>query len=220
MRVFMRDICMALACLIICNSCVQSQGKDSAVPQGSGKPGPHEAVATFGEGCFWHAEIIFQSLEGVRDAVSGYAGGHTKQPGYEEVSTGRTGHAECVQVYYDPSVISFETLLKAFFASHDPTSLNRQGPDEGTQYRSIVFYRNEKEQQQIENEMKILRDARRYHGKIVTEVKPFTVFYRAEDEHQEYIYHHPGNPYVQTVSLPDYFQFRKNFPGPFKKGIL
>src|SRR5579872_5853245 len=117
-------------------------------------PSPHEAVADFAEGCFWHTEIVFQSLVGVRDAVSGYAGGTDKHPDYEKVSSGNTGHAETVQVYYDPSKISYETLVKAFFASQDPTQVNGQGNDVGTEYRSIAFYRNQKEKQVIDNEIK------------------------------------------------------------------
>lgn len=216
----MRYLSVAVAWLFVCSSCAQSQVKENPVPIGSDKALPHEAVATFGEGCFWHSEIIFQSLEGVRDAVSGYAGGTTKDPGYDDVSSGNTGYAECVQVYYDPAKISYETLVQAFFASHDPTTLNRQGPDEGSQYKSIAFYRNEKEKQAIETEIQRVTDSKKYPGKIVTEVKPFTSFFKAEDYHQEYIYHHPGNPYVQTVSLRDYNRFRKEFKGNFKKGIL
>jgi peptide-methionine (S)-S-oxide reductase len=218
----MRILFISIVLLVIFSSCAQSQSKGNSnpIPTGSTKPLAHEAVATFGEGCFWHSEIIFQSLEGVRDAVSGYAGGTYKNPGYEDVSSGSTGHAECVQVYYDPSKISFETLVKAFFASHDPTSLNRQGPDEGTQYRSIAFYRNEREKQIIEAEMKRIADSKKYPGTLVTEVAPFTRFYPAEAYHQEYISKHPDNPYVQNVSIREYKMFRKEFKGPFKPGIL
>lgn len=199
-------------------SCAQQKGSESFKAPVAEKmaPSKNEAVATFAEGCFWHTEIVFQSLAGVRDAVSGYAGGSTKNPDYETVSSGTTGHAESVNVYYDPSKISFETLVKAFFASQDPTQLNKQGPDVGTQYRSIAFYRNEKEKAVIEAEIKRLTDAKTYKAKIVTEVKPFVAFYRAEDYHQEYISHHPDNPYVQGVNIPDYLRFRKTFSGPFK----
>lgn len=179
-------------------------------------PKKGEAVATFAEGCFWCSEEIFQSLVGVRDAVSGYAGGSEKNPTYEEVSSGRTGHAESVQVYYDPNKISFRTLVRAFFASQDPTTPNRQGPDRGSQYRSIAFYRNVQEKQIIESVMDSLTKAHTYANPIVTQVKPFRAFYPAEDYHQEYIKNHPYNPYVQTVSLPRYHKFRKNFDGPFK----
>ena len=183
----------------------------------SDKPSPNEAVADFSEGCFWHAEIVFQSLAGVRDAVSGYAGGTDKHPDYEKVCTGTTGHAETVQIYYDPSKISFATLVKAFFASVDPTELNRQGPDEGTQYRSIAFYRNDAEKKIIEDEIARIAASKKYSRRIVTQVVPFTAFYPAEDYHQEYIRNHPENPYVEHVSIPDYLEFRKTFPGPYKQ---
>src|ERR1700710_3163532 len=136
--------------LVILSSCAQSQGSNVKIPLGSKKKAANEAVAVFGEGCFWHAEIGFQSLVGVRDAVSGYAGGTVANPDYETVCSGSTGHAETVQVYYDTTKISYETLVNAFFASVDPTELNRQGNDEGTQYRSVILYRNDKEKQIID----------------------------------------------------------------------
>lgn len=202
-------------------SCAQTQSSSSdkkeqglKIPEGiTQKPSGREAVATFAEGCFWHTEIVFQSLQGVRDAVSGYAGGDNDNPDYENVGQ----HAESVNVYYDPSKISFETLVKAFFASHDPTQVNRQGNDVGTQYRSIAFYRNAEERKIIEAEIRRLMDSKKYSSKIVTEVKPFTRFYPAEDYHQEYILHHPNNPYVRSVSIPDYERFRRDFKeGKFK----
>ncbi len=179
----------------------------------SDKPAPNEAVADFSEGCFWHAEIVFQSLVGVRDAVSGYAGGTDKHPDYEKVCSGTTGHAETVQVYYDPAKISYATLVAAFFASMDPTELNRQGPDEGTQYRSIAFYRNDQEKKIIDDE--IARISARYPRKIVTQEVPFTTFYAAEDYHQEYIKNHPDNPYVAHVSIPDWLEFKKDYQKTF-----
>lgn len=199
-------------------SCAQSSNRPVSIPVGvHHQQSANEAVATFSEGCFWHAEIVFQSLVGVRDAVSGYAGGTDTHPDYEKVASGATGHAETVQVYYDPSVISYETLVKAFFASQDPTTLNRQGNDEGTEYRSIAFYRNEKEKQIILNEIKRLTEAKVYKHKIVTEVVPFSKFYEAEDYHQEYVSHHPENPYVANVSIPDFLRFKQEFKGNFKK---
>src|ERR1044071_5572906 len=213
----MRSIILFLFVTTLFSSCIQSQEKNVQIPLGSTiKPKGKESVATFSEGCFWHAEIVFQSLVGVRDAVSGYAGGTDTNPDYEKVSSGETGHAESVQVFYDPSKISFETLVKAFFASHDPTEVNRQGNDVGTQYRSIAFYRNEKEKQIIEAEIKRITDSKKYAGKIVTEVKSYTKFYPAEEYHQEYILHHPESPYVQHVSIPDFERFRKEFKGNFK----
>ncbi len=197
-------------------SCAQSQSKNVKIPTGTKTKMANEAVATFGEGCFWHAEIVFQSLVGVRDAVSGYAGGKVANPGYDEVCTGSTGHAEVVQVYYDSTKISYETLVKAFFASQDPTALNMQGNDVGTQYRTVAFYKNENEKQIINAEIKRLTDAKKYSHKIVTQVMPFKIFYPAEDYHQEYVLHHPENGYVQNVSIPDFIKFKKEYKGNFK----
>jgi peptide-methionine (S)-S-oxide reductase len=213
----MKALIATIFSIIIFTGCAQTQNRAAKIFAGSKeKPSTNEAVATFAEGCFWHTEIVFQSLTGVRDAVSGYAGGTVANPDYEKVSSGETGHAESVQVYYDPSKISFETLVNAFFASHDPTQVNRQGNDVGTQYRSIAFYRNEKEKQVIEGAIKKLKDEKKYSGKIVTEVIQYNKFYPAEDYHQEYIIHHPENPYVQHVSIPDFEKFRKEFNGNFK----
>jgi len=202
-----------LGALLFLTACGHTQPVNIPAKE-SDKPSPNEAVAYFAEGCFWHAEIVFQSLVGVRDAVSGYAGGTDKHPDYEKVCTGTTGHAESVQVFYDPSKISYATLVAAFFASMDPTELNRQGPDEGTQYRSAVFYRNEDEKKIIDEE--IARDAKKYRAKIVTQVLPYTNFYPAESYHQEYIKNHPENPYVQHVSIPDFLNFKKTFKGNYK----
>jgi peptide-methionine (S)-S-oxide reductase len=199
-------------------SCAQSQKKTIIIPVAEKRAASaNEAVASFAEGCFWHAEIVFQSLVGVRDAISGYAGGTTTNPDYERVASGQTGHAETVQVHYDPSKVSYETLVKAFFASQDPTTMNRQGNDAGTEYRSIAFYNNEKEKQVIEAAIKKLTDAKVYSNKIVTQVVPLTKFYPAEDYHQEYISHNPDNPYVANVSIPDFLHFKVSFKeGNFK----
>jgi peptide-methionine (S)-S-oxide reductase len=210
-----------LIAVLVFASCAQTQSSTSnkkeealKIPVGiKQKSSGNEAVATFAEGCFWHTEIVFQSLEGVRDAVSGYAGGDNDSPDYENIGH----HAESVNVYYDPAKISFQTLVKAFFASHDPTQLNRQGNDEGPQYRSIAFYRDDEEKKIIEDQMKHVSDSKKYSSKIVTEVKPFTKFYPAEEYHQEYILHHPDNPYVRNVSIRDFEEFKKNFKeGKFK----
>src|SRR5882672_1216330 len=167
----MRSVIITIFSTILIVSCAQTQNNDLHIPLASKeKPVTNEQVATFSEGCFWHAEIIFQSLVGVRDAVSGYAGGTDNKPDYEKVASGTTGHAETVQVYYDPSKISYETLVRALFASMDPTQVNGQGNDIGDEYRSIAFYRNEKEKQVIEAEIKRLTDAKVYKSKIVTEV--------------------------------------------------
>lgn len=207
----------AIAVLVIFGGCAMSQNNELKIPAGiKQKPSGNEAVACFSEGCFWHTEIVFQSLTGVRDAISGYAGGSKNNPDYEKVNSGETGHAETVQVYYDPSKISFETLVKAFFASHDPTQVNRQGNDMGTQYRSIAFYSNENEKKTIDAEIKKLTIEKKYSGKIVTEVKAISKFYPAEDYHQEFILNHPDNSYVKNVSIPDFLRFKKEFTGKFK----
>ncbi len=214
----MKSLIVALISLISFSSCVQSQdsNKKPVIPAGNSKPAGIESVATFAEGCFWHAEIVFQSLAGVRDAVSGYAGGHDSNPDYEKVSTGNTGHAETVQVYYDSSKISCKTLVDAFFASVDPTQLNRQGNDVGTEYRSIIFYRNAGEKAIIDGAIKQLIGSKKYRSRIVTEVVPFTKFYPAEDYHQEYILNNPDNGYVRMVSIPEFLKFKEEFKGNFK----
>jgi peptide-methionine (S)-S-oxide reductase len=212
-----RPIILAAFSIFALSACAQPSSSVKIPVGQKGDPSPNEAVADFAEGCFWHAEIVFQSLVGVRDAVSGYAGGTDKHPDYEKVCTGTTGHAETVQVYYDPSKITYANLVAAFFASMDPTELNRQGPDEGTQYRSIAFYRNAAEKKIIEDEIARLSTSHAYSGKIVTQVVPFVNFFPAEDYHQEYIVNHPNQSYVRSVSIPDYLRFRNNFKeGNFK----
>jgi peptide-methionine (S)-S-oxide reductase len=214
---YMKLLFSLFSSLLFLASCAQTPSKTGLVKLASStKPVANEAVATFAEGCFWHAEIVFQSLAGVRDAVSGYAGGSTTNPTYEKVASGNTGHAETVQVYYDPAKISYAQLVAAFFASQDPTTLNRQGNDQGTEYRSIAFYRNDTEKAIINAEIKRLTDSKKFRNKIVTEVVPFTKFYPAESYHQEYISRNPDNPYVQNVSIPDFQEFRRNFKGNFK----
>ena len=213
----MKSILAIASAVVFFTGCALSQNNDVKIPVGiKQKPSTHELVAYFSEGCFWHTEIVFQSLTGVRDAISGYAGGTDTNPDYEKVSSGETGHAETVQVYYDSSKISFEILVKAFFSSHDPTTLNRQGNDVGTQYRSIAFYNNDKEKKIIEAEIKKIADSKKYKSNTVTEVVAFKKFYQAEDYHQEYILNHPNNPYVQHVSIPDFLRFKREFNGNFK----
>jgi peptide-methionine (S)-S-oxide reductase len=174
-------------------------------------------TAYFASGCFWCVEAIFESVKGVAEVVSGYAGGPEENPTYEQVSYGRTGHAEAVEVYYDPDVISFLELVQVFFGSHDPTTLNRQGPDRGRQYRSIAFYKNEEEQKIIRSYIDALEDSKIYDQPIVTEITPFTIFYKAEDYHQDYERKHPENPYIQSVSIPRLKRFKTNFPEYLKE---
>ena len=213
----MKVLTISLFAIMMYSSCGYSQNRNTKIPVAtSTKAMPGEAVATFAEGCFWHTEIVFQSLLGVRDAVSGYAGGKTTNPTYEKVSGGNTGHAEAVNIYYDPKKISYSQLVSALFASMDPTTLNRQGNDVGTEYRSIAFYRNESERNIINAEIKKVNDSKKYKNKVVTEVVPLTKFYEGEAYHQEYIFNNPGNSYVQNISIPDYLHFKKTFKGPFK----
>lgn len=197
-------------------SCSNGQITKNEFPLGQSNKSPNEKVATFAEGCFWHSEIVFQSLVGVRDALSGYSGGHDPSPSYEGVCEGSTGHAEAVQVYYDPQKVSYETLVKAFFSSMDPTQLNRQGNDRGSQYRSAAFYRTDTEKAIIDAEIKRLTDSKKYNRPLVTEVKPFVNFYPAEKYHQEYVHYHPDNGYVSGVSIPEYLEWKKEFKGNFK----
>lgn len=173
-------------------------------------------VAYFASGCFWCVEAIFESVRGVEEAVSGYAGGHTKNPTYKTIGTGKTGHAESVAVYYNPKEVSFQTLVTVFFGSHDPTTKNGQHPDYGSQYRSIAFYQTPQEKEIIENTIRKL-NKEVYKGKIVTEVTKLEKFYPAEEYHQNYERLHPENPYVQRVSIPRLNRFKKKFPELLKK---
>ncbi|QMU64106.1 MAG: peptide-methionine (S)-S-oxide reductase MsrA [Flavobacteriaceae bacterium] len=173
-------------------------------------------VAYFASGCFWCVEAIFESVAGVTEAVSGYAGGHTKNPSYRAIGTGRTGHAETIAVYYNPKKVSFETLLTVFFGSHDPTTKNGQHPDYGTQYRSIAFYSNDAEKKAIEAIIEKL-NKEVYGGDITTEVKKHTQFYKAEEYHQDYEKRNPNQSYVRAVSIPRLNRFKKKYPQLLKK---
>jgi peptide-methionine (S)-S-oxide reductase len=175
--------------------------------------------ATFAAGCFWHEETLFESIKGVVDGVSGYAGGTLAHPSYEDVETGNTGHAETVNVYYDSTKISYPELLKVYFESQeDPTQINGQGPDEGTQYRSIIFYRNVQEKTIAENYINKLNKSGKYNQPIAAEVMPYTIFWKAEDYHQHYIDHNTDNPYVQQVSIRDIARFQEQHPEMIKPG--
>jgi peptide-methionine (S)-S-oxide reductase len=173
------------------------------------KPGSGEKVATFGGGCFWSMSEAMIELKGVTKVISVYAGGTTKNPTYDQVATLTTGHAECSQIYYDPKVISFETIANAFFFAHDPTELNRQGPDVGTDYRSIAFYRTPEEKTIISGLIKKINNSKHYPKAIVTQVVPFTVAYSAENYHQGYYRLNPKSTYIMKVSTPKVLKFRK-----------
>lgn len=180
------------------------------------KPPKNKAIAVFAEGCFWCSEHIFEAVDGVGEVVSGYSAGKIKNPTYEQVCTETTGHAEAVLVYYDPSKISFRELVKVFFASHDPTTPNQQGPDRGSSYRSIAFYQNEVEKGIVLEEIEAVNQSKRFKNKVVTEVLPIQKFYKAEDYHQDYILHHPQNSYVKNVSIPRFELFKRTYKGKFK----
>ena len=173
--------------------------------------------AYFASGCFWCVEAIFESLKGVEEVFSGYAGGTTTNPTYNSIGTGRTGHAESVEVIYDKSKISFETLVDVFFGSHDPTTLNRQGPDVGSQYRSIAFYKNEEEKEIINGKIDSLTNKNIFKKSIKTEIKKLEKFYYAEDYHQDYEKLNPNNPYVINVSIPRLNNFKSKFSNLLKK---
>jgi peptide-methionine (S)-S-oxide reductase len=172
--------------------------------------------AYFASGCFWCVESIYESLEGVNDVVSGYSGGWLKNPSYRQVLTGKTGHAESIKVSYNPNQISFSKLVEIFFASHDPTTLNKQGPDIGPHYRSIAFYETNEEKIIIEKEIKRLLDNKVF-DLIVTEVKSFERFYLAESYHQDYKIKNPNNPYIWNVSVPRIEKFKSNYSDLLKK---
>jgi peptide-methionine (S)-S-oxide reductase len=174
--------------------------------------------ATFAAGCFWHEEAMFESIKGVQEAISGYAGGNIGNPTYENHGGGSTSHAETVNVYYDSSVITYPTLLKIYFSGQDPTATNGQYPDFGPQYRSILFYRNNTEKQLAENYIKQLNASGKYKRPIAVQVLPFVKFWDGEDYHQDYIKHNPNQGYVQNVSIPEIKKLQKEYPGLVKSG--
>jgi peptide-methionine (S)-S-oxide reductase len=174
-------------------------------------------TATFATGCFWCTEVKFQQLNGVKKVTSGFTGGTTVNPTYQEVCTGTTGHAEACNIVYDPSVISYEELLAAFFTAHDPTQLNRQGNDEGTQYRSAIFYHNDEQKGKALYYITKLNEEKVYKNKIVTQVNPYTAFYKAEDGHQNYYNLNQNKGYCKNVIQPELEKFRKVFKDKLKK---
>ena len=184
--------------------------KPVQVPLQNGK-----ARAYFSSGCFWCVEAIFESVKGVDEVINGYSGGHTKNPTYEDSNTGRTGHAESVEVIYDPKIVSFSTLVDVYFGSQNPLQVNGQGPDRGSQYRSIIFYQNDEQKQIIESKKSALE--KKLNAKVAAEIYPFQKFWKAEDYHQNYVRLHPENRYVQGVSIPRLNRFKSKFPELLKK---
>jgi peptide-methionine (S)-S-oxide reductase len=174
-------------------------------------------IAVFGGGCFWCTEAVFEELEGVLSVTSGYAGGSMENPSYDDVSTGRTGHAEVTRIEYDPDKISYQDLLTVFFYTHDPTTLNRQGADVGEQYRSMILYTNETQKNLAESFIKELTDSKAYKSPIVTEVKPLGNFFEAEDYHQNYYKNNPDKPYCQVVIAPKVEKLRARFKNLLRK---
>jgi peptide-methionine (S)-S-oxide reductase len=179
------------------------------------QPSTKLKTAYFASGCFWCVEAVFESVKGVHEAVSGYSGGVIPNPTYRQVSAGKTKHAETVKVYYDPNIVSFETLVDVFFNSHDPTTLNKQGPDRGYQYRSIAFYQTVYEKEIIDTKIEDLLKSGEF-SRITTQVKKFNAFYKAEEYHQNYERNNPNNSYVKNVSIPRLKAFKRKMPKVLK----
>jgi peptide-methionine (S)-S-oxide reductase len=207
--------CITLATLY-CTSCQAQKQKNSEIKKVELTAPKGRAIAAFAEGCFWCSEHIFEAVVGVDSAISGYAGGTVAYPTYELVNTETTGHAETVLVYYNPQVISYEELTRVFFTSHDPTTRDRQGPDRGSSYRSILFYITPSEKEVAQRSLADFSKSGMFRNPIVTEIKQLKEFYRAEGYHQDYIEHNPGSGYVQGVSLPRFELFKKTYKGKLK----
>lgn len=172
---------------------------------------------TLGGGCYWCVEAVYENLDGVKSVVSGFSGGKVANPTYEEVCTGETGHAEVVQITYDKNVTDINEIFKVFFTVHDPTTLNRQGADVGTQYRSVIFYKNDEQKKAAQSIIAELNKAKVYNSPIVTKVEPFKVFYKAEDYHQNYYSNNKNQPYCKMVIQPKIEKFEKVFKDKLKK---
>uniref|UniRef100_UPI004047C882 peptide-methionine (S)-S-oxide reductase MsrA n=1 Tax=Mariniflexile sp. TaxID=1979402 RepID=UPI004047C882 len=208
-----------LTLLFSCQNNAQSNKNQEAVINGDPIQVPLQngkAKAYFASGCFWCVEAIYESVKGVDEVINGYSGGHTKNPTYDDSNTGRTGHAESVEVIYDPKMVSFETLVDVYFASQDVTQVNGQGNDRGSQYRSIIFYQNEAQKQIITKKKDAL--AKKLNTKIAAEIYPFQKFWVAEDYHQNYERLHPNNSYIQNVSVPRLNRFKAKFSKELLKG--
>jgi peptide-methionine (S)-S-oxide reductase len=204
---------LAFVGAIGCNTAIAANAlPDPKVDETPATTKGSETVVLSG-GCFWGVQAVFEHVKGVTKATAGYAGGSVKNPSYEDVSSGETGHAESVEVVYDPSKITFGQLLKVFFSvAHNPTELNRQGPDVGTQYRSAILFTNPDQQRIAEAYVDQLTEAKTYSNRIVTQIAPLKAFYRAEEYHQDYAVHHPDNPYIMMNDLPKVANLKKELP--------
>ena len=192
-----------------------SQGDMSSTKSYKDKDLSGFETAYFASGCFWCVEAVYESVRGVEESISGYAGGHTKNPTYASSNTGTTGHAEAVEIYYNPDVVSFETLVQVYYASQDPTQVNGQGPDRGSQYRSILFYKNDEQKQIIDKIMTAV--AKEYDRPLATEVQEFRKFWIGEDYHQDFERLHPNQSYIRGVSIPRLKRFQAKHPELLKK---
>jgi peptide-methionine (S)-S-oxide reductase len=220
-RYLLIAILAAAAVVLVFNARYNSASAATALPDPTvdDKLAPQKGHAKLvvGGGCFWGLQAVYKHVKGVNDVTAGYSGGKVKNPDYEQVSSGETGHAESIEIEYDPSKITLGTLLKIFFSvAHDPTELNRQGPDVGTQYRSVIFYNNDDQQRVAQAYIKQLDDAKLFSGPIVTQVVPFQAFYRAEDYHQDYAEHHPENPYIAQCDAPKVKHLKEEFPNLYR----
>ena len=224
----LKPVCMrtmlafALVCVATMISCAQKNNPDKSKKMADNKFSPNVKTDTafFGTGCFWCTEAVFQELEGVLKVTSGYAGGHVANPSYEEVCTKTTGHAEALQIIYDPSKISYDELLEVFWKTHDPTTLNRQGNDEGPQYRSVIFFYDDEQKKKAEHYREELNKSGAFGNPIVTAIEPFKNFYSAEDYHQNYYNNNGTQPYCYYVIRPKLEKFEKVFKDKLKKDPL
>lgn len=205
--------CLAFIGAIGCNTATAANTLPDPKVDESPAATTHQETVVLSGGCFWGIQAVFEHVKGVTKATAGYSGGSVRSPSYEDVSSGETGHAESVEVIYDPSKITLGQLLKVFFSvAHDPTQLNRQGPDVGTQYRSAIFFSNPDQQRIAEAYVDQLTQAKTFSSRIVTQIAPLKAFYRAEDYHQDYAVHHPDNPYIMINDLPKVFNLKKQLP--------
>jgi peptide-methionine (S)-S-oxide reductase len=210
MKLF-KNVSIVLSLLLLVGSCSAKQAPENPEPKLTQQQIADLETAYFASGCFWCTEAVFERVKGVKEAVSGYAGGNKPDPTYEEVAGGNTEYAEAVRVRYDSEVVTYRQLIEIFYGSHDPTQLNRQGPDVGPQYRSAIFYQNEEELNTAKEVKQELEKAGKYDEPIVTKFTSYDKFYEAEEYHQGYYAAHPNNPYIANVSQPKVEKFEKEF---------